>query len=342
MSKQDKRNFAVFIDMENAGGKVAMLNSIIEKVKIRGDILLGKCYGYSERYENLKEVLLSNTFQAVPSLKHGVSQKNSLDIQLVIDALEVAFSNPLIDSFCIVSGDSDFTPLVGKLKSMGKFVMGISRSEVASQIFINACNEFVFLEAAVSAEPEGKRARSTPKAKAEQAIEHLGGIDELQRIIDRILSEQADENGLLYASTLKDTLLRLRPDFSEKNYGQTSFGKLLHHLEKRFGHIKTVSDEYSLLVRAAISEADEAGQVETINKENFIQVFSEIFRRYKDEGFERVNPSIVKAAIQSAYPDFDEKQIGFRRFSDVIKRLEKEGVVEVEFNEAMTMLIKIL
>ena len=82
--------------------------------------------------------------------------------------------------------------------------------------------------------------------------------------------------------------------------------------------------------------------METINKENFIQVFSEIFRRYKDEGFERVNPSIVKAAIQSAYPDFDEKQIGFRRFSDVIKRLEKEGVVEVEFNEAMTMLIKIL
>ena len=83
MSKQDKRNFAVFIDMENAGGKVAMLNSIIEKVKIRGDILLGKCYGYSERYENLKEVLLSNTFQAVPSLKHGVSQKNSLDIHIL-------------------------------------------------------------------------------------------------------------------------------------------------------------------------------------------------------------------------------------------------------------------
>ena len=99
----------------------------------------------------------------------------------------------------------------------------------------------------------------------------------------------------------------------------------IYHLEKRFGHIKTVSDEYSLLVRAATSEADEAGQVETINKENFIQVFSEIFRRYKDEGFERVNPSIVKAAIQSAYPDFDEKQIGFRRFSDVIKRREKEG-----------------
>ena len=73
-------------------------------------------------------------------------RKNNADILLVIDALEVAYTNPLIDSFCIVSGDSDYTPLVGKLKSMGKFVLGISRSEAASSIFINACNEFQFLE----------------------------------------------------------------------------------------------------------------------------------------------------------------------------------------------------
>ena len=82
----------------------------------------------------------------VPSLRYGYSQKNNADIQLVIDALEVAYKNDLIDSFCIVSGDSDYTPLVGRLKAMGKFVLGISRSEAASTIFINACNEFQFLE----------------------------------------------------------------------------------------------------------------------------------------------------------------------------------------------------
>ena len=122
-------NFAVFVDLENAGAKESMLNNIIEKVKIRGDILLGKVYGYTDRYSNLKECLLSNTFSVVPSLRYGKNQKNNLDIQLVIDAMEVAYTNPLIDSFCIVSGDSDYVPLVGKLKSMGKFVQ-IGRAHV--------------------------------------------------------------------------------------------------------------------------------------------------------------------------------------------------------------------
>ena len=115
-----KSNFAVFVDLENAGGKESMLRSIIEKVKIRGDILLGKVYGYTDRYSDLKECLLSNTFSVVPSLRYGKCQKNNLDIQLVIDAMEVAYTNPLIDSFCIVSGDSDYTPLVGRLKSHGQ------------------------------------------------------------------------------------------------------------------------------------------------------------------------------------------------------------------------------
>ena len=134
------------MDLENCGAKVPTLKSILEKVKIRGDILLGKVYGYTDKFDDLKEVLLSNTFTVVPSLRYGISQKNNADIQLVIDALEVAYKNELIDSFCIVSGDSDYVPLVGRLKSMGKFVLGISRSEAASNIFINACNEFQFLE----------------------------------------------------------------------------------------------------------------------------------------------------------------------------------------------------
>ena len=150
--------FALFVDLENCGDKAATLNNILDKVKIRGDILLGKVYGYTDRFSDLKEVLLSNTFTVVPSIRYGYAQKNNADIMLVIDALEVAYTNPLIDSFCIVSGDSDYTPLVGKLKSMGKFVLGISRSEVASSIFINACNEFQFLET-VSSVSRDKRAR---------------------------------------------------------------------------------------------------------------------------------------------------------------------------------------
>ena len=99
----------------------------------------------------------------VPSLRYGAAQKNNADIQLVIDALKTADRNPLIHSFCIVSGDSDYVPLVGTLKSMGKFVLGISRSEVASTIFINACNEFQFMgKASAPGERSAPRPRNRP------------------------------------------------------------------------------------------------------------------------------------------------------------------------------------
>lgn len=321
----DKTCFAVFVDLENAGGKVAMLNSIIEKVKIRGDILIGKVYGYTESYSSLKEVLLSNTFAVVPSIRYGPNQKNNLDIQLVIDALDIAFTNPLIDSFCIVSGDSDYTPLVGKLKSMGKFVLGISRSECASNIFINACNEFIFLESV---------SKSTEK--------HEDGPDllaELNAQVVTILDEQSDANGYVYASELKNILLRLRPNFNEKNYGHASFGKLLMLLEEKFSDIHVVNDNFSLKVR--LNNTDEEALHDQISKENWIDVFRIVLAQFKEDGFDRVNPSILKAAITNNYPDFDERQIGFKKFSDLLKRLEKEKLVAVELNESHSMLVRI-
>ncbi len=136
-----------------------MLLSIIEKVKI-GATSCWQVYGYTDRYTELKECLLSTPFYVVPSIRYGKNQKNNLDIQLVIDALEVAYVNSLIDSFCIVSGDSDYTPLVGKLKSMGKKVLGISRSEVASGIFIKACSEFIFLESVAVTTKRGEAVRA--------------------------------------------------------------------------------------------------------------------------------------------------------------------------------------
>ena len=323
-----KSNFAVFVDLENAGGKEAMLRYIIEKVKIRGDILLGKVYGYTDRYSDLKQCLLSNTFNVVPSLRYGKNQKNNLDIQLVIDAMEVAYANPLIDSFCIVSGDSDYTPLVGKLKSMGKFVLGISRSEVASNIFINACNEFVFLESVAAAKKPAKS-----KAKGDHTAE--GDIDELTRTVETILEDQDSEQ--MYASELKDTLTRLRPDFDERTYGCSTFGKLVAQMAAHSEKLKTWTEGSSLMLSLTNPESDRA----TLDKNNWIPAFSAALERFKNDGFDRVNPSILKATIQSEYPNFEERAIGYKRFSDMMKQLEKEGLLVVEMDEARTMLLKI-
>ncbi|HZJ57500.1 MAG TPA: NYN domain-containing protein [Clostridia bacterium] len=325
----DKKNYAVFIDLENTGGNVNTLKKVIEKVKIRGDILIGKVYGYQECFSGLKETLLSNTFNVLPSIRYGVNQKNNLDIQLVIDALEVAYTNPLIDCFCIVSGDSDYTPLVGKLKSMGKFVLGISRSEVASNIFIKACNEFIFLETVTT----GKRGNLQKEDDA------VGTQKELVEVVKKIIDDQADADGTMFVSELKKTLLRLKPDFSEKNYGYNSFGRLLNNLEYKYGVIRLFGEYNSLKVKLKIENPIRTGE---INRVNWAAIFQEKLDEFKQNGFKRINPSIIKAEIQNDYPDFDERQIGFKKFSDIMKRLEKDNKISIEFNEAKTMLIKIL
>jgi len=327
-----KTNYAIFVDLENAGGKVAMLSSIIEKVKMRGDILLGKVYGYTDQFSALKEILLSNTFQVFPSIRYGHNQKNNLDIQLVIDALDVAYTNDLIDCFCIVSGDSDYTPLVGKLKAMGKFVLGISRSEAASNIFINACNEFLFLESVASSSKEKKPAREDAE----------DSLLELSNLVCNILEEQTDADGYLYASELKNVLLRLRPDFSERNFGHGSFGKLLLEMQDRFRGFQVINDNYSVKLRLTRENAQNGGRKKTVTRDNWKEVFHTILKRYKEEGFDRVNPSVLKSAVTNDYPDFDESRIGFRKFSDLLKQLDNEDMLRLEMNGAKTMLVRIL
>ncbi len=321
-------NFAVFVDLENAGAKESMFNNIIEKVKIRGDILLGKVYGYEERFSDLKQALLSNTFYVVPSLRYGKNQKNNLDIQLVIDALEVAYVNPLIDSFCIVSGDSDYTPLVGKLKSMGKRVLGISRSEVASGIFIKACSEFIFLESVAVQKP-------APARNSKEKETASNDVMELVNLVETILADQDED--MLYASELKDVLTRLRPDFNERSYGCATFGKLMALLGSKSSRLKVWTEDSSLKIALVGSDAPGA----QLTRDNWLHAFKEALARFKHDGFERVNPSILKAAIQEQYPEFEEKQIGFKRFSDIMKELEKEKLLVVEMDDARTMLLKI-
>ena len=284
-----------------------------------------------DRYSDLKEVLLSNTFTVVPSLRYGISQKNNADILLVIDALEVAYTNPLIDSFCIVSGDSDSTPLVGRLKSMGKFVLGISRSAAASNIFINACNEFQFLE-----NVGGRTRKPTGKKKASADKEPLDE-QELNKALCGILEEQTDKDEL-YASELKGILLRLRPDFNEKSYGCTTFLKLLDKLSKQFGALHIRSDNFNVMVSLAQSSKESAPEM---NKDNWRSLIREQLARYKEDGFERINPSILKADIQASFPGFSEKALGFKRFSDMLKAMEKEGLISVELDDQKNMLIKV-
>ncbi len=334
--------YAIFVDRENSGAKTAMLSSILEKVKMRGDILLGRVYGYTDAYSDLKQILLSNTFTVVPSIRYGIAQKNNADIQLVVDALEVAYTNPLIESFCIVSGDSDYMPLVGRLKAMGKYVLGISRSEAASNIFINACNEFQFLESMGSRPAPRSKQPSRGGKKKEAAGNDEMDLAALNKLLCDVFEEQ-DDTAEIYASELKGVLTRLRPDFNEKTYGCATFYKLLQKLASKFGDLRVTNDNFNVMVslNAHVDAADEEEHVQ-LTRENWRDAFEAQLNAYKEGGFDRINPSILKADILTTYPEFNERAIGFKRFSEVMKQLEKDGLVKVEMDEENTMMIKLL
>ena len=212
---------------------------------------------------------------------------------------------------------------------MGKFVLGISRSEVASNIFINACNEFMFLE---------NVSKQKKKKETKQNAEEPLNDQDLAKMVETII-EDAEEDEL-YASELKGTLLRLRPDFNEQAFGFPSFGKLLAHIEKKFGNIHLTNDNYNLVVSLR-RDAEESAPKQEITKENFIDVFTAQLRSFKEAGFDCVNPSILKGAIQNDYPGFSERALGCKRFSDLLKLLEKDGLCKVELDDQKTMLVRI-
>ena len=188
--------------------------------------------------------------------------------------------------------------------------LGISRSEVASTIFINACNEFQFMESV------GPRREIRAKAKKSAMEDDVQDEESLCKLIESILSESEEDE--MYASELKGVLLRLRPQFNEKTYGCATFGKLLAKLSTHFGTIRIRNDSYNVMV-SLVPDAAAPGAQESqpLRRDTWQAAFAAQLQRYKDDGFERINPSILKADIISSYPDFTEKSIGFRRFSDI-------------------------
>ena len=131
--------------------------------------------------------------------------------------------------------------------------------------------------------------------------------------------------------------MRLRPDFSERSFGCSTFGKLIALISSRSEKLRSWTEQSSLMI--GLSAAEE--EVKHIDKNNWLAAFTAALEQFKSEGFERINPSILKATIVTEYPGFEEKQIGFKRFSDVMKALEKEGLLLVEMDEQRTMLLKI-
>lgn len=304
--------FAVFIDLENAGKNQTLLNNIINKIKQRGSILIAKAYGYDDSYKGINDFLKSNNFTVFASIKHTGTNKNNADIDLALEALQIAYENKAIDSFCIVSGDSDYIPLVRRLKAMDKYIIGMSRSEVASEALKDACDEFEYLEIT---------------AKNKDKERNLDSREAVNNIISDMLDSRTEAMSI---SELKNIMLRLKSDFNEKSYGYNQFSKFIASLAEEY---KTIN-MFQMNNNYYVEYSDKGPNTYKITTDNYVGIFKAIFKNLKQDGFKQVVPSVLKGIILNYDKDFVEKDLGFKKFNDLLKDLEAKKLIEVKVNNS--------
>ena len=235
---------AIFVDFENIAlgfkGKRKQqtkfdINKIMDRLVEKGKIVVKKAYADWVRYSDYKHALHEAGLELIEIPKRQMAGKNSADIRLVVDALDLSWAKEHINTFVIVSGDSDFSPLVSKLKENGKRVIGLSLEESASNLLVDNCDEFIFYEELDN--PVGippKLGETIPKKRKEV----------FQLLVDSIIALVRENKEILWSSMVKETMKRKRPAFTESSYGYRTFSELLDDAERN-GLIRLRQDDRS-------------------------------------------------------------------------------------------------
>ncbi|MFO7653466.1 MAG: NYN domain-containing protein [Candidatus Krumholzibacteriia bacterium] len=232
MSQPRETNLALFIDFDNValGARDARqrfdIKLLLQRVLEKGKIIVKRAYADWHYYKEQMGALHEAAIELIEVPTPKISGKNSADIRLVVDAIDLCYSKDHIDTFVIVSGDSDFSPLVSKLRENNKRVLGIGMRNSSSHLLISNCDEFIFYDDIYR----------TAMGRVTQSATHVPPdkrklFDFLVQTTQRLLQES---RGMLYSSLIKDTMKRKQPDFNEANYGYSTFGDLLEDA-KRYG-----------------------------------------------------------------------------------------------------------
>jgi len=225
---RSERQLALFIDFDNVAlGKNARsratkfdIKPVTDRLLEKGKIVFKKAYADWSRYPKDKDALHSAGIELIEIPKPRISGKNSADIRLVVDAMELCYAKEHIDTFVIVSGDSDITPLVNKLRENRRIIVGMALKEAASDLLVEACDEFIFIE------DLGKS--SEPKAALDQLEKVPKGKQKVFRLlISTVTALMREGRETIYGSLVKDTMKRKQPTFNEQGYGYSTFGDLL-------------------------------------------------------------------------------------------------------------------
>ncbi len=229
-----ERDLAVFIDLENLAmgfqnrsKEKFEIGKVLERLLDKGKLIVKKAYADWSRFPLYTAPFHEAAIELIEIPRRSQTGKNSADIRLVVDAMDLSWSKDHIDTFVIVSGDSDFSPLVSKLKENGKHVIGIGMRDSTSHLLSENCDEFIYYEDLVRQEV-GQQA----------ATQFDGQLPEKQRevfalMLDAIAALRRENHDVLHASLIKDTMKRKKPSFDESYYGYRSFTHLLEDAEQK-------------------------------------------------------------------------------------------------------------
>jgi uncharacterized protein (TIGR00288 family) len=269
--KSDAANLAVFCDFENIAIGVRQskyadfdITKVLERLLLKGSIVVKKAYCDWASFKEFRPAMHEAAFELIEIPHPRQVGKNSADIRMVVDALDLCYTKPHVDTFVILSGDSDFSPLVSKLRENNKFVIGVGVKDSTSDLLTANCDDFIYYDDLVRKREKRKRPPKPPapkkKGKAKKPIKKEDD-ERLQRALDLIvetidmLIEERGEEEILWGSMVKQAIKRRKPGFNESYYGFRAFSQLLEAAEER-GLVELELDKPSggYIVRAVYAE----------------------------------------------------------------------------------------
>jgi uncharacterized protein (TIGR00288 family) len=258
MSNSTDRNLALFCDFENIALGVRDekqskfdINWVLERLLVKGSIVVKKAYCDWNRYKEFKATMHEAAFELIDIPHVRQSGKNSADIRMVVDALDLCYTKSHVNTFVIISGDSDFSPLVSKLRENAKTVIGVGVKNSTSDLLISNCDEFIFYEDIVRSHTQKSSEKAKPakgrstkrKVTKKPKDKKQEGIDLALEVAAALDAERGDQDKL-WGSMVKQALKRVKPGFNEGYYGFESFSKLLEEAQAR-GQLDLELDERS-------------------------------------------------------------------------------------------------
>ena len=227
----DEQRLALFIDFENiaigvrdAHYRKFDVNLVLERLLEKGKLLVKKAYADWSRYADYKRSFHEAAIELIEVPQKSIGGKNSADIRLVVDAMDMSFQKDHINCFVVASGDSDFSPLVSKLKENNKYVIGLGVKNSTSDLLIENCDEFIFYEDLVRGQQRPMPSMANLPGKLQECFELL---------VDAVVALQRENKDTLWGSMVKETMKRKKPSFNETYYGFRTFSHLLEDAQRR-------------------------------------------------------------------------------------------------------------